>query len=391
MHMISRKDLNSAELETVRISKSPTTVVTANGEVQTRKEATLYVREVDIRQFFHSENSAKNLGTVIIGQVARNHISSRKAGRSTATQNYVPFVVPGLSTSSSTSSSPTSPTSSSQETVTPTEHPASTRSESMSDEVQGNLSHGPAETENPNKNEDNEKVRGNLSHDLPGLLQEFRHGLVDKSVPEHRDAFSSSHDWLLSGSNLTHVKRKLLRKHKKRLQKFLERTRKPKVIYTDKSPEFGKSCEELYWNHCTSTPHRSETNGIAERAVRRVKEGTSAVLLQSGLDEKWCADSMECCCCLRNMQDLLSDGKTPYERRFGVPFNGPVIPFGAMVEYHPISAKDQSRIHQFAGLFLGYRPIPTASVWSKSLARYILWICVARRRNLERRHLGRRH
>ena len=30
------------------------------------------------------------------------------------------------------------------------------------------------------------------------------------------------------------------------------------------------------------TPHRSETNGIAERAVRRVKEGTSAVLLQSG-------------------------------------------------------------------------------------------------------------
>ena len=46
-------------------------------------------------------------------------------------------------------------------------------------------------------------------------------------------------------------------------------------------------------NHCTSTPHRSETNGIAERAVRRVKEGTSAVLLQSGLNETWWADSME--------------------------------------------------------------------------------------------------
>ena len=62
--------------------------------------------------------------------------------------------------------------------------------------------------------------------------------------------------------------------------KFLEPTRKQKVIYTDYSLEFGKACEDLSWTHCTSTPHRSETNGIAERAVRRVKEGTSAVLLQ---------------------------------------------------------------------------------------------------------------
>ena len=44
---------------------------------------------------------------------------------------------------------------------------------------------------------------------------------------------------------------------------------------------------------------------------------------------------------------LLSDGKTPYERRFGQPFKGPIIPFGSLVEYHPTTAKDQSRIHQF--------------------------------------------
>ena len=79
------------------------------------------------------------------------------------------------------------------------------------------------------------------------------------------------------------------------------------------SLEFGKACEDLSWNHCTSTPHRSETNGIAERAVRRVKEGTSAVLLQSGLNASWWADSMECFSYLRNVTDLLSDGKTPYE------------------------------------------------------------------------------
>ena len=59
-------------------------------------------------------------------------------------------------------------------------------------------------------------------------------------------------------------------------------------------------------------------------------------------------------------QDLLSDVKTPYERRFGEPFKGPIIPFGSLVEYYyPISAKVQSRTHQFGkkvlpGLFLGY-------------------------------------
>ena len=142
------------------------------------------------------------------------------------------------------------------------------------------------------------------------------------------------------------------------LQKFLEPDRKPKVIYTVKSLEFGKACEDHSWNHCTSTPHRSETNGIAERAVRRVKEGTSAVLLQSGLNDSWWADSLECYTNLRNVTDLLSDGKTPFERRFGKPFEGPIIPFGSLVEYHLINAKDQSRIHQFGkkvlpGLFLG--------------------------------------
>ena len=131
------------------------------------------------------------------------------------------------------------------------------------------------------------------------------------------------------------------------LQKFLKPERKPKVIHTDNSIEFGKACEDLAWNHCTSTRHRSETKGIADRAVRRVKEGTSAVLLQSGLDDKWWADSMECYCYVRNIQDLLSDGKTPCERRFGMPFNGPVIPFGSMVEYHPISAKDIPCNHPF--------------------------------------------
>ena len=100
-------------------------------------------------------------------------------------------------------------------------------------------------------------------------------------------------------------KNKTSQETQRSLQKFLEPERKPKVIYTDNSMEFGKACEDLFWNHCTSTPHRSETNGIAERAVRRGKEVTSA-----GLNESSWADSMECYTYLRNVTDLLSDGKS---------------------------------------------------------------------------------
>ena len=44
MHMISKKD--DAEMDTLTKSCSPTMVITANGEVQTHGEATVYVKEV---------------------------------------------------------------------------------------------------------------------------------------------------------------------------------------------------------------------------------------------------------------------------------------------------------------------------------------------------------
>ena len=46
--MVSKKDLKSAELETMRTPRSPTTVMTANGEMQTRAEATVFVKELDL-------------------------------------------------------------------------------------------------------------------------------------------------------------------------------------------------------------------------------------------------------------------------------------------------------------------------------------------------------
>ena len=42
-------------------------------------------------------------------------------------------------------------------------------------------------------------------------------------------------------------------------------------------------------------------------------------------------------------------GRRLVKGRFGQPFKGPIIPFGSLVEYYPITAKDQSRIHQKEG------------------------------------------
>ena len=48
-------------------------------------------------------------------------------------------------------------------------------------------------------------------------------------------------EWVQSGS----CKTKTSQETERSLRKFLEPPEKPKVIYTDKSLEFGKSCEDL--------------------------------------------------------------------------------------------------------------------------------------------------
>ena len=52
-------------------------------------------------------------------------------------------------------------------------------------------------------------------------------------------------------------------------------------------------------------------------------------------------------------------GKRLYELRFREPLSAPIIPFGSLFEYHLISAKNESRLHQLgmkvlSGIFIGY-------------------------------------
>ena len=97
MRKVSRKDLDSAELETVRISQSPTMVVTANGDVPTKEEATVCVRELDSLDLYVTAMLLEDTPTVLsLGKLCgdhgcnyhwtgvRNHISSKMAGRSIA-------------------------------------------------------------------------------------------------------------------------------------------------------------------------------------------------------------------------------------------------------------------------------------------------------------------
>ena len=159
----SKRDLNSAELETMRTSRNPTTVMTANGEVQTREEASVYISEnwtyssqlcflKKLPQFFLSGSSARIMGACHWTSGQKPHLTKKGKRIDCNTSNYVPIVVPGLSTSSCTTPTPTSSTSLSQDAVFDvsryTENPVPERSGSTSEELRGNPLHRSTETEN---------------------------------------------------------------------------------------------------------------------------------------------------------------------------------------------------------------------------------------------------
>ena len=116
MHMISKKDLSNAEMDILTKSCSPTIVITANGEVQTHEEAIVYVKELDIfltMKVLENTPAVLSLGKLcdengysyewINGQ--KPHLIKNGIRIICNTENFVPIVVPGLSSSSSGSSS----------------------------------------------------------------------------------------------------------------------------------------------------------------------------------------------------------------------------------------------------------------------------------------------
>ena len=129
MHMISKKDLNSAEMDT-----------TANGEVQTNEEATVHVRELDLfltMKVIEDTPAVLSLGKLcdengysyewINGQ--KRHLMKNGIRIQCNTENFVPIVVAGLSASSSSSLSTSTPMTLSRQEI---DHPTSSSSSSAS-------------------------------------------------------------------------------------------------------------------------------------------------------------------------------------------------------------------------------------------------------------------
>ena len=246
MHMISKKDLSDAEMDTLTKSCSPTIVITANGEVQTHEEATVYVKELGMfltMKVLENTPAVLSLGKLcdengysyewINGQ--KPHLIKDGILIICNTENFVPIVVPGLSSSSTGSlSTPRTPmkqgshssSSSSSSSSSPTVGEIQVRErEDVPDSdispvpvfnLVGDRSGQPEEiqaNEIPKTNKKEAKMeRGNpCDSEIPEWLQEFRENLVDDEIPLQGGSHaSSSHEVSLEP---TTKRRKDLGKH----------------------------------------------------------------------------------------------------------------------------------------------------------------------------------
>ena len=227
MHMISKKDLSDAEMDTLTKSCSPTIVITANGEVQTHEEAIVYVKELDIfltTKVLDNTPAVLSLGKLcdeigysyewINGQ--KPHLIKDGIRIICNTENFVPVVVPGLSSSSSGSSSTlrtpmkqeshsSSSSSSSSSSPTVGESQVREREDATNNDISpvsvsklvDDRSVQPEKTQanknrKPNKKETTIERGNPCDPEIPEWLQEFRANLVDDEIPLQGGSHASS-------------------------------------------------------------------------------------------------------------------------------------------------------------------------------------------------------
>ena len=173
------------------------------------------------------------------------------------TENVVPIVVPGLSSSSSGSSS-TSKTPSRQESHSSSSSSTSSSSPTVSEiqnrerEDRNNSDISPVQVSNSvddrsrQPDETTIEQRNPLNSEIPEWLQEFRENLVDDEIPVHGDSHaSSSHEASLEP----------IFKRREDLGKHSVHTRFPKDRNCEickRTKNYKGSMQKTQWRSCTS-------------------------------------------------------------------------------------------------------------------------------------------
>eukprot|EP00435_Cladocopium_sp_Y103_P065441 s1992_g27.t1 len=147
------------------------------------------------------------------------------------------------------------------------------------------------------------------------------------------------------------------------MKHFVGHTEKIGVFYSDNAPELISAMKILNCRHVLSRDYISQSNAKAERAVRL--EGTRVNLLQAGLNHwHWPHAARHWCF----MQNVVARGgePTPWELRFRSKFEGPLFPFGCLVDYGNGPRKKNKEGLRFdptssPALFLGYAIHPEFS------------------------------
>ena len=187
MHMLSKRDQSPVEMDTLRRLRTPTTVVTANGEVQANEEAQVYVDDLGL--FVTVPLLEETPAVISLGKLCKEHgyscewVSGQEPRLTQngkiiicKTDNFVLLVVPGLSSASGSSSSSTS-----MQDMTPSA--SQDKDKDRSDLVA--LGNG--------SGTDSDRMDKDDRLQLPEWLEEFREHLEDqKSLCTHNTQESSN-------------------------------------------------------------------------------------------------------------------------------------------------------------------------------------------------------
>ena len=136
----------------------------------------------------------------------------------------------------------------------------------------------------------------------------------------------------------------------------------------DNAQELLSAARDRGWRNPTSTPGDARSNALAERMVRRVKQGTKINLSQSGLYKSWWPYAGRHYTFARRSN--MVDGDSTYNKRHAQGHcKAKRIMFGQLVDYLPTpSPKETKRSKDFVnrtrtGLFVGYH-IQPGCLWS---------------------------